>query len=97
MVCVSLQQTFRDGEIGHPFGMQLSGKTLGIIGMGAIGTQLTPHKIAMQLYAISPVLGLCDMNVCVIMFCNQDEGLAFNGRVKCSEILPVSALYMVAF
>lgn len=40
-----LQQTFRDGGIGHPYGMQLCGKTLGIIGMGAIGEQLSEHAV----------------------------------------------------
>lgn len=30
-------QTFAQRGLGHPFGMQLLGKTLGIIGMGAIG------------------------------------------------------------
>ncbi len=32
-----LQRTFKEFGIGYPFGMQLHGKTLGIIGMGAIG------------------------------------------------------------
>ena len=42
-----LQQTFRHGEIGHPYGMQLCGKTLGIIGLGAIGecAHLMPHNL----------------------------------------------------
>ena len=30
-------QTFAQRGLGHPFGMQLLGKTLGIVGMGAIG------------------------------------------------------------
>ena len=30
-------QTFAQRGLGHPFGMQLLGKTLGIVGMGATG------------------------------------------------------------
>ena len=40
-----LQQTFREKGIGYPFGMQLCGKTLGIVGMGAIGE---PHVSIQQ-------------------------------------------------
>ena len=36
-LCLDLQRTFKERGIGYPFGMQLHGKTLGIIGMGAIG------------------------------------------------------------
>ena len=32
------QQSFREGRLGLPLGMQLRGQTLGIIGFGAIGT-----------------------------------------------------------
>jgi phosphoglycerate dehydrogenase-like enzyme len=32
------QQSFREGRLGRPLGMQLYDKTLGIIGLGAIGT-----------------------------------------------------------
>ena len=35
-----LQQVFRERGIGMPFGLQLHGRTLGIIGMGAIGNFL---------------------------------------------------------
>jgi hypothetical protein len=38
------QQSFREGRLGLPLGMQLHSKTLGIIGMGAIGTQTLPRK-----------------------------------------------------
>ena len=31
------QQVFRQQGVGHPLGTQLAGKTLGIIGMGAVG------------------------------------------------------------
>ena len=37
------QQTFRDCKLGTPLGLQMHGKTLGIIGMGNIGAnQLFP-------------------------------------------------------
>lgn len=36
------QQSFREGRLGLPLGMQLHGQTLGIIGMGAIGTPNLP-------------------------------------------------------
>lgn len=34
------QMAFQTGKVGGPLGMQLEGKTLGIIGMGAIGQQV---------------------------------------------------------
>lgn len=35
--------TFQERGIGHPLGMQLAGKTLGIVGMGAIGATTLLH------------------------------------------------------
>lgn len=42
-----LQRTFKEGGIGYPFGMQLHGKTLGIVGVGAIG-EPTAYLLSMH-------------------------------------------------
>lgn len=49
------ERTFKERGIGYPFGMQLHGKTLGIIGMGAIGTRLarTAEAIGMMVMGLN--------------------------------------------
>lgn len=50
VVLICEQEVFRQqGGIGLPFGLQLHGKTLGIIGMGRIGqsTSLNTHSLCL--------------------------------------------------
>lgn len=41
----AVQMAFQTGKVGGPLGMQLEGKTLGIIGMGAIGASLPSSPV----------------------------------------------------
>jgi len=47
------QQSFREGRLGLPLGMQLHGQTLGIIGMGAIGQHVASVATAMGMKILS--------------------------------------------
>ena len=52
-------QTFAERGLGRPLGMQLAGKTLGIIGMGAIGAHSQPQEQHTGCGRNECVLGSC--------------------------------------
>lgn len=50
-VCKGIS-AFKDGTLGEPVGMELRGKTLGVIGMGKIGTRTAEMCRAMGMDVI---------------------------------------------
>ena len=52
------QQTFRDRKLGTPLGLQMHGKTLGIIGMGNIGAppSFVCLQVPVQLFTCKHIL-----------------------------------------